>query len=226
MEKNHSRLTFLLFFAFIFLISQNVYSEIFTGKNSIEPQDPKMGITPKWNFYSSCVDILTGEKLPCPFRISITGEAEDCPQPGPATKCGHVDAYHTPVSRNDLPESKKVTVIGGVTDLWQQTHVTQLPERVTTPQNPEYTYTYHAGVLSGNVQVRNFSSRPPSGYYFVSPCESRQTCTAYAVMEVGYEGFFEMPAPLPLPAVPPPWDPGTEPPFGAMGRLCSLRQDC
>ncbi|MBI5213592.1 MAG: penicillin-insensitive murein endopeptidase [Nitrospirae bacterium] len=212
MKKRFS-LSFLLSLTFIFLITQQVHPEIFTGNNSIEPQDPIRGIKPEWKFYSSCVDIITGEKLACPFRISIRGEAEDCPQPGPNIQCGHIDAYHTPASRNDLPESKKVTVLGGLTDPWQQTQATQLPEHVTTPQNPEYSYTYHAGVLSGNVQVKNFSSRPPSGYYFVSPpCESRQTCTAYAIMEVGHEGFFEMPAPLPLPAVPPPWDSGTEPP--------------
>jgi hypothetical protein len=130
--------------------------------------------------------------------VYLWGEVENCPQPGPNTQCGHVDAYHNPSSRNDLTENKKVTVLGGLTDQWQQTPATQLPQRETTWQNPDYSYTYHAGVISGNVQVWSFSSRPPAGYYFLSPpCESKQNCSVYSIMEVGDKGFFEMPAPLP-----------------------------
>jgi len=116
MQKQSFWLFFLLFFAFIFLISQNAYPEIFAGKNSIEPQDPKSSTKPSFSFYTYCYDVMTGQRVPCPFKVYLWGEVEICPQPGPNTQCGHVDAYHNPSSRNDLPENKKVTVLGGLTD--------------------------------------------------------------------------------------------------------------
>ncbi|MEW5745386.1 MAG: hypothetical protein AB1805_08125 [Nitrospirota bacterium] len=188
---------FLMALLSILAFSQPVYSEIFAGVNTIEPYSPQKRIKPSRDFLTYCYDIFTGTHVPCPFEVFLKGEPEECPQPE-SLQCGHVDVHHAPAHRNDMPESSKVSNLGGVTDQWQTAPSTSLPERYTTTLAPDYRFTYHSGALSGRMEVSIFASRPPAGYYFLSPpCESNQTCTVYSVMDVGYKGFSELPAPLP-----------------------------
>lgn len=199
-------LTTFLSLSFLLTVSQPTHSGIFAGRFPITPADPAIGSSPRHSFPAYCIDAYTLRELPCPYQVSIEGvpcRTSD----GPATNlCGHLDAFHTPTSRNDLTESRKVAVLGGLTDAWQQTPKTGLPVRTMPPQNPRYSFTYHAGEVSGEVHLKAVAVSPPDGYYFIAPCESRESCTILRIMAVGLTGLEELRAPLPLPP-PPPWPP-------------------
>ena len=89
------------------------------------PENYKIG-TRTW-----CVNLHTGEKVPCSFKVKISKahDEENCTG-GANAPCGHVDRYHIEkrseiLQKNDPDNSEinteTVRILGGLTDAWEST---------------------------------------------------------------------------------------------------------
>jgi hypothetical protein len=206
MKRFLNTITILLSIFFITL--GDATAEMIGGMATI---DPKIVINGKTiesyqiKFRTYCYNILTGEKLPCPFKVNISKAFDQSCIGGPDIKCGHNDAKHEPSSRlailiNNNAETTRI--LGGVADTQNPVPSNELPIRIS---NPYYDFKYLSGEITGLISIRKYSAYPPSGYKFVSPpCDSNYTCTTITPVSVEHCGskdycqrFVELPEPMP-----------------------------
>ncbi|MHB9098080.1 MAG: penicillin-insensitive murein endopeptidase [Syntrophales bacterium] len=177
----HTILFPCLFFHLV-IIPGYAISEIIDDMVSVEPRiiiKEKVMAAPKVSFSTYCYDIFSGKKIECACEVTISRAYDESCSGGPDIQCGHNDMQHTPSSRSEIlnnNNTETARILGGLTNAWQPTMTTKLKP---VSLAGDYHFNYFSGEITGMVSMKRLIYGLPSGWRFVSPCESSFTCTGF-----------------------------------------------